>query len=46
MYERKNELSKPAPILEEISFRLLDAVHRNIDEKCFIFKTLIFENIN
>ena len=33
MYEKKNKLSKPAPILLEISFRLLDAVYRNINEK-------------
>ena len=33
MYEKKNKLSKPVPILIEISVRLLDAVYRNINEK-------------
>ena len=38
MYEKKNKLSQSAPILIEISARLLDAVYRNnINEKCAIF---------
>ena len=37
MYEKKNKLSKPVPILIEISVRLLDAVYRNIAEKLAIF---------
>ena len=43
MYEKKNKLSQPAPILDEISARLSDAVHRNLMKNApFFFKTLIF----
>ena len=31
MYEKKNELSQQAPVLDEISVRLLDDVHGNLD---------------
>ena len=38
MYEKKNKLSQPAPILIKISERLSHAVYRNnINEKCLIF---------
>ena len=37
MYEKKSELSHPAPISDEISVRLSGAVHRNINDKCAIF---------
>ena len=37
MYEKKNKLSEPASFLDEISVRLLRAVHRNINQKCAIF---------
>ena len=33
MYAKKHKLSKSAPILTEISVRLLDVVYRNINEK-------------
>ena len=34
MYEKKNELSQPVPILSGIIVRLLDALYRNnINEK-------------
>ena len=38
MYEKKNKLTQPAPILIEISARLSDAVHRNMNEKGAIFR--------
>ena len=41
MCEKKNKLSQPAPIQDEISVRLSNAVYGNINEKCF--KTLIFD---
>ena len=38
MYEKKNKLSQPVPILIEISARLSAAVYRNnINEKCVTF---------
>ena len=38
MYEKKNKLSQPTPILIKISARLSDAVYRNnTNEKCVIF---------
>ena len=38
MYEKKNKLSQPAPILIKISARLSHAVYRNnINEKCVTF---------
>ena len=37
MYEKKNKFSQPAPILDEISVRLSDAVYGIINEKCTIF---------
>ena len=37
MHEKKNKFSQFAPILDEISVRLLDAVHHSIDEKYTIF---------
>ena len=41
MYEKKNKLIQPAPTLDKISALLLDAVHRNINEKgAIFFKTL------
>ena len=45
MCEKKNKLSiKPVPILIENSFRLLDALYRNINEKCTVFfKTFFFD---
>ena len=33
MHEKKNKLSQPAPILDDIIVRLLDVVHHIIDEK-------------
>ena len=38
MYEKKNKLSQPTPILIEISVRLSGAVYRNVNEKCAIFR--------
>ena len=38
MYEKKNKLSQPVPILMKISARLLHAVYRNnINEKYVFF---------
>ena len=37
MHEKKNKFSQFAPILDEISVRLLDTVHHSIDEKYTIF---------
>ena len=38
MYNKKNKLSQPAPILIKISPRLSRAVYRNnVNEKCVIF---------
>ena len=38
MYEKKNKLSQPAPILIKISARLSHAVcSNNINEKCVFF---------
>ena len=37
MYEKKNKLSQSALILDVNSAQLLDAVRRNINEKCAIF---------
>ena len=37
MYEQKNKLTQPAPVLDEISIRLSDAVHRNITHSLWVF---------
>ena len=37
MYEKKNKLRQPAPILDKISACLSDAVHPNINAKCDTF---------
>ena len=42
MYEKKNKLSKAAPILIKISARLSRAVYRNNINEKFFFKILTF----
>ena len=52
MYAKKNKLSKPAPILIEISVGLLDVIYRNINEKMrhcslkYFFLMGVSENID
>ena len=38
MYEKKRKLNQPAAILMKINVQLSDAVHRNMNKKCAIFR--------
>ena len=43
MYEKKNKLSQPVPILDGISVWLLDAIVIVMKNAPFFFKTLILD---